>query len=39
MNNKGADQTACMRSLICALLFTLVKNGFSYDVAHFMSTG
>ena len=33
-NNKGADQTARMRTLICAIVFANGINKFSQDVAH-----
>ena len=33
-NNKGADQTARMRTLICAIVFANGINKFSEDVAH-----
>ena len=32
MNNKGADQTARMRRLICA--FVVRMDRFSHDIAH-----
>ena len=34
-NNKGADQTAWIRRLICLLLFIYDKNRLSHGVAHF----
>ena len=32
-NNKGADQTARMRRLICAFVVRIWQNRFSHDVA------
>ena len=34
-NNKGADQSARMRRLICAFVVRIWQNRFSHDVAHF----
>ena len=34
MNNKGADQIAWMRRLICSFVVTYGKNRFSHDMAH-----
>ena len=36
MNNKGADQTAQMRRLICTFVVRMI-NRLSYDVAHMIS--
>ena len=38
MNNKGADQTAQMRRLICAFIVRIWQNRFSYDEAHSIMT-
>ena len=34
MNNKGTDQTARMRRLICAFVFAYGINRFSHDMAY-----
>ena len=36
-NNKGADQTAQMRRLICAFVDRICINRFSHDKAHIWS--
>ena len=37
MNNKGADQTARMRKLICAFVVRIWQNRFSQNVAPLIS--
>ena len=37
VNNKGADQTARMRRLICAFVVRIWHNRFSQDAAHMIN--